>query len=57
MAAKRVKVGLCEWPGFKMHNASSLRPNPNRKFVTNLANTHAKEVAHHSEDENQPLGE
>lgn len=49
--AKREGLDFCERPGFKTHKASSLRPNPNRKFVTNLANMHAQlqEVAHHSE--------
>lgn len=50
-AAKREGLDFCERPGFKTHKASSLRPNPNRKFVTNLANMHVQlqEVAHHSE--------
>lgn len=51
MAAEREALDFCERPGFKTHKALSLRPNPNRKFVTNLANTHAqlRRVAHHPE--------
>lgn len=40
-AAKREGLDSCERPSFKTHKASSLRPNPNRKFVTTLANMHA----------------
>ena len=42
MATKREALDLCKRQGFKTHKASSLRPDPNRKFVTNLENMQAQ---------------
>lgn len=58
MAAEREALDFCERLGFKTHRASSLRPNPNRKFVINLANMHAQlqEVAHAQKRRKSALG-